>query len=724
MENKPNKSKIKITAIIAGIVIFSVIFPQMALAASFLGLDTLFSNVAIDLLTRLVNFIFSLLGFLVRAGAAFFEGMLSIGFKNQLEIVKTGWDVTRDFANMFFILFMVIIAFATILRFEEYGVKKLLPKVILIALLINFSYVICAVIIDFSNISANFFINGIERDLGGKGKIASTFTDSLSLTKVYFGTDCEKERDEQLEICNGMIDPIQKEGCKALTEMDFEKCMKALGLPTKPPSTWSAVLSLLISATIGSLVLLIAAFTLFAGGILLIIRILFLWFLVMIVPLVFICYIMPGLRKNWQTWWSHFLRWCFFAPAYAFFIWLAIRISVENRNKQLAAGVESTFSQFVDAGPGANPFVSNPGQQLISYGFIIALLIGGLIAASKMGIYGADTAMKIGQKWGRGAGAWVKSKTTRYPKEIGSALAGEAVKSMGRGFQRIPGFRAFGERMEARGKIIAAKPLKAPEIKKAEEMFKQMTPEQLAHQIKTQISGGMTYAAAKVAHERGDFLKNKDKAAADIAAKTFRAYGDIKTAEDIEKSRPDIIEDDKKQYDTLKEMKDKGQLDKLSAIALEDERVVSKLTMLGVDLEKLRNTSIQHADNLKATLTRITNPVNQANMIARGINPLAKETQHAYAAQTGDPTRMTPTQRAFFARDAGPEGLKRTTSLPTDPTDRANMVNAIPATKLKSIIDKMEKDNVAKDIIRAIKANPAHPAYQMVIRDRYLNNLA
>ncbi|MFZ5559567.1 MAG: hypothetical protein ACOZAL_02130, partial [Patescibacteria group bacterium] len=355
-----------------------------------------------------------------------------------------------------------------------------------------------------------------------------------------------------------------------------------------------------------------------------------------------------------------------------------------------------------------------PGEQLISYMFMIAFLIGGLIAAKQFGIYGASTIMAVGQKWGRAAA----SRISRYPRELGAAIAGGAVQQMGKGFQKIPGLRAFGERMEARGKIIAQKPLAAAEIKKAEEMFKQMSPEQLAHQIKTQISGAMTYAAAKVAYERDDFTKNKDERAADIAAKTFRAFGDIKRAEEIEKSRADTIEDDRKQFETLKEMKDKGELNKLSAIALEDERVVSKLAMLGVNLEKLREISDKHGNNLKTTLTNITNPANQTRMIAMGINPLAKEIQHAYAAQTGNIGRMTPAQRAFFARDAGPEGLKRITSVTPD------MVKAIPASKLKVVIDKMESDIVAKEIIRQIKANPTHPAYQVVIRDRYLNNLA
>ena len=77
--------------------------------------------------------------------------------------VYAGWVITRDIVNMFFILALVIIAFATILRIETYGIKALLPKLIIMALLINFSYLACGIIIDATHITANSFINEIKK---------------------------------------------------------------------------------------------------------------------------------------------------------------------------------------------------------------------------------------------------------------------------------------------------------------------------------------------------------------------------------------------------------------------------------------------------------------------------------------------------------------------------------------------------------------------------------
>jgi len=172
MESK-NRKQSKLTAktaVIAGIVLFSLLLPQFAQA-------TVFESVGKEILYTFGMSIHHIFSWLVGAAASFFEGALNIGFKSHLDIVKIGWQVTRDLSNMFFILFIVVIAFATILRFEKYGIKKLLPKIIIIVLLINFSYVICAVIIDFSNITADFFIKDI------KSKIKNDENNVMSLQK-------------------------------------------------------------------------------------------------------------------------------------------------------------------------------------------------------------------------------------------------------------------------------------------------------------------------------------------------------------------------------------------------------------------------------------------------------------------------------------------------------------------------------------------------------------
>ena len=62
-------------------------------------------------------------------------------FINAQPIVL-GWTIVRDVCNMFFVVIMLVIAFATVLRIENYSYKKLLPKLVIMAILINFSKMI------------------------------------------------------------------------------------------------------------------------------------------------------------------------------------------------------------------------------------------------------------------------------------------------------------------------------------------------------------------------------------------------------------------------------------------------------------------------------------------------------------------------------------------------------------------------------------------------------
>ncbi|MCD6115150.1 hypothetical protein J7J74_02600, partial [bacterium] len=74
-------------------------------------------------------------------------------------LVLEGWQVTRDFVNLFFILVVIWIGISIALRIGEGQAKKALPRLVIVALLINFTPVICGVIIDASNIVMNFFLS-------------------------------------------------------------------------------------------------------------------------------------------------------------------------------------------------------------------------------------------------------------------------------------------------------------------------------------------------------------------------------------------------------------------------------------------------------------------------------------------------------------------------------------------------------------------------------------
>lgn len=65
-----------------------------------------------------------------------------------------GWKIFRDFANIIFAILFVIVIFSQLTGFglDNYGVKKILPRLIMVAILVNLSFLICQGAVDISNI--------------------------------------------------------------------------------------------------------------------------------------------------------------------------------------------------------------------------------------------------------------------------------------------------------------------------------------------------------------------------------------------------------------------------------------------------------------------------------------------------------------------------------------------------------------------------------------------
>ena len=67
------------------------------------------------------------------------------------------WDVMRGFANLCFILAFLVIIYSQITSYgiNNYEIKKMIPKLIIAAVLVNVSYYVCAAAVDVSNILGN-----------------------------------------------------------------------------------------------------------------------------------------------------------------------------------------------------------------------------------------------------------------------------------------------------------------------------------------------------------------------------------------------------------------------------------------------------------------------------------------------------------------------------------------------------------------------------------------
>ncbi|MCX6813553.1 MAG: hypothetical protein NTV77_03720 [Candidatus Azambacteria bacterium] len=299
-------------------------------------------------------------------------------------IVTLGWGITRDLANMFFILILLAIAFATVLKIQSYAMKQLWWKVLAAAILINFSLVIAGFVIDFTQVLTAFFLKQITGG-GSFGTITTRLASSMQILNFY--------------------NPARPEG--------------AIGGITQFGGSAIAAVVGIILTLVG---LVITVFVFGAAAIFLIVRILYIWFLLIIAPIVWIFWIIPVTSRYFSQWWDEFIKWTFFAPIYVFMIYLSL--SIFDATGKFKTGVFPTGNaDWVKATPGLTT-IGMP-QAIFQWILVIAMMFGSLIVAQKFGVEGATGARKILTGWGTDtknwAGRYARRKATGWAQPLTEA---------------------------------------------------------------------------------------------------------------------------------------------------------------------------------------------------------------------------------------------------------------------------------------------------------------
>ena len=93
------------------------------------------------------------------------------------------WQVFQNIANLVLVLLFLVIIFSQLTSFglSNYSLKKMLPKLIAVAILMNVSFIICAIAVDVSNIlgkSLNDFFVTIANSIGGEALGGGTVSSS------------------------------------------------------------------------------------------------------------------------------------------------------------------------------------------------------------------------------------------------------------------------------------------------------------------------------------------------------------------------------------------------------------------------------------------------------------------------------------------------------------------------------------------------------------------
>ena len=304
----------------------------------------------------------------------------------SLPIVQAGSQAMISFANLGFVFAIIVMAFATIFRVQSYAMKQILWKLIVAALLVNFSLTIAGAFISVSNIFTDFFLQGLN---------FKSFSDGLM----------------------GVLNP------QGLVKVEDASAWNKISSP------FGAIFKTMASLLFVIIFTFVIILTFLALAIMLLIRTVILGILLVIMPIVWLLWIFPGTSKYWSEWWSNFIRWTFFAPIVLFFTVLVISSGTQLKNirdlsgmgQQQNAQMEQALKDSVTLNP---DFFDHVAQIIITTG----LLLGGLFAANRMGITFASTAMGMAKGGGKMFGGWVGKKSLQYGTSILNKPRGEQGK--------------------------------------------------------------------------------------------------------------------------------------------------------------------------------------------------------------------------------------------------------------------------------------------------------
>ena len=195
---------------------------------------------------------------------------------NQNSGIYLAWVIMRNISNVAFIVAFLVIIYSqlTSVGISNYGVKKMIPRLVIAAVLVNLSFTICAILLDLSNIAGYAFQDafmGIKNTISTVGENTSTWTWSKVIN---------------IALSNGAL---------AIGAITFTTELLPMLVPAATLAGLTLLLILLIMAARQALIII----------------------LIIISPLAFVCYLLPGTEKWFKKWRDSFLTMLVFFPAFS-----------------------------------------------------------------------------------------------------------------------------------------------------------------------------------------------------------------------------------------------------------------------------------------------------------------------------------------------------------------------------------------------------------------------
>lgn len=339
------------------------------------------------------------------------------------------WKAMRDIANIIFIIGFLIIVFSQLTSFgvSNYGVKRLLPKIIIAAILVNISFFICAIAVDISNIIGNSMRGLLMPEGGASLQFDFTYEDDSGALKEFAATGFQ-----------GMAGWILGGAIAAGLVYVF--------LPVFLPMVFAAamaVLTVVIALTIRQALVVI---------------------LIVISPLAFVALLLPNTESLFQKWRSLLTTMLLIYPI------ISVIFGASALASRILMGTDDFPTQMVGAGVAVIPLALTPIIMKVSGGLlnrwvgIVNDVDKGIVDAGRKGVERQaerlDNRRRITSLRGAG-GRWLGGRYRRGAKSeaIDAGLKAEA----GRGSQQyvaqeIQSDNRFASRVAGGGIIDKADP--------------------------------------------------------------------------------------------------------------------------------------------------------------------------------------------------------------------------------------------------------------------------
>jgi len=326
------------------------------------------------LINLLLNVILTLIGNLL-------SFIINITDFKDVILVHEGWKIVRDFVNLIFILVLLLIGFATILDLQQYGVKRLLPALLIAALLINFSLPLAGFVLDIAQGFTKFFINKMHLT---DGDFSKTLSNSLGIGSLGWAN-------EEMLTNSPTIPQILTQSFKNALPLALGPVGFILWrIFTESSNTIDKNNTALILLLFKTFIMLAYIFTLTVATIFFVVRIGYIWLLLIASPAAWAAYALPWTKKYFHQWWNQFLDWAFFAPIYLFILYLTL-FTVQTGNIQEQLTQANTSSTIVQSLGVSIKFI-------IQFVLVILMLLGGIKFALTFASKSSKTTMAFAEK--------------------------------------------------------------------------------------------------------------------------------------------------------------------------------------------------------------------------------------------------------------------------------------------------------------------------------------